>query len=506
MLILGALVCAACAASNEAVQAQASAPDQSTHGASFALTIYNQDFAVVRQVVPLTLVAGVNSIDVTGMTAQVEPDSVLLRDPKGAHPLQILEQNYRNDPVTQERLLDLYKGQTIDFLENLGEGKTRIVRGKIIRSGYTVQKIDPYGNYVYQPPTQPVIEVESTLRFQLPGLPLFPALKDDTVLEPTMHWRLETDRAGSFDAELAYVTRGASWHADYNAVAPEKGETLDFVGWITIDNRTGTVFPDARIKLIAGDVHKLEPPSSDARAGYAMRKMEADMAAPVSEKSFDEYHLYTLHNTTTLHDAETKQVEFVRAADVRATRLYVYDGALLERWYGSGWNMDPNYGTQSNPKVWVMREFDNSAANHLGIALPAGRVRFYRRDEDGQLEFTGENRIDHTPKDEKLRIYTGNAFDVVGERKRTEFQMESDNWFDETFEIRLRNHKQEQVEIRVVEHLFRWTNWQIQSNSTAFEKKDAQTIEFKVTVPVDGEQVITYKVHYFAHASDAKGK
>jgi hypothetical protein len=168
--------------------------------------------------------------------------------------------------------------------------------------------------------------------------------------------------------------------------------------------------------------------------------------------------------------------------------------------------MDPNYGTQSNPKVWVMREFDNSAANHLGIALPAGRVRFYRRDEDGQLEFTGENRIDHTPKDEKLRIYTGNAFDVVGERKRTEFQMESDNWFDETFEIRLRNHKQEQVEIRVVEHLFRWTNWQIQGNSTAFEKKDAQTIEFKVTVPVDGEQVITYKVHYFAHASDAKGK
>lgn len=229
--------------------------------------------------------------------------------------------------------------------------------------------------------------------------------------------------------------------------------------------------------------------------------MMADAAAPVvREKSFDEFHLYTLARATTLRDQETKQVEFVRSTGIRALRLYVYDGAQVQQ-YGY-YNMDQirqdqSYGTQSNPKVWVMEEFKNAEANHLGIALPKGRLRFYRRDTDGHLEFVGENTIDHTPKDEIIRIFTGNSFDVVGERKRTNIRVDSArNWMDESFEIRVRNHKKEAVTVRVVEHLYRWTNWRLTEQSQESRKTDAQTVEFPVTIAPDGEQVVTYTVHY----------
>ena len=159
---------------------------------------------------------------------------------------------------------------------------------------------------------------------------------------------------------------------------------------------------------------------------------------------------------------------------------------------------NPEYGTQSNPKVWVMREFKNSDENGLGVPLPKGRMRFYRRDDaDGRLEFTGENTIDHTARNETVRVYTGDAFDVVGERKRTNYQMSArQDWADESFEIRVRNRKTEPVEVRVVEHLYRWVNWEILEQSHDFEKTDAQTVEFRVNVPADGETVITYRVRY----------
>jgi hypothetical protein len=190
----------------------------------------------------------------------------------------------------------------------------------------------------------------------------------------------------------------------------------------------------------------------------------------------------------------------VHAADIHSQRLYIYDGANLPSYaYYAGEQaiQDPNYGTQSNPKIWVMQEFKNSEANHLGMPLPKGRLRFYRRDTDGHLEFVGENSIDHTPKDETVRVYTGNAFDVTGERKRTNFHVDSrQRWIEESFEIRVRNHKKQPVQVRVVEHLYRWSNWDIQEKSGAYTKKDAQTVEFPVTVAPDGEQVVTYTVHY----------
>ena len=245
-----------------------------------------------------------------------------------------------------------------------------------------------------------------------------------------MSWALQTNDPGKFDAEISYVSGGMSWQADYNLVVSDKStpkfDVIDMVGWITMRNQSGKTFENARIKLLAGDVNKIDQRQSLAACMPRKRRPCATMpmAPVVQEKSFDEFHLYTLAEPTTLRDQETKQVEFVRSTGIHALRLYVYDGAQVGQ-YGY-YNMeqirqDQSYGTQSNPKVWIMEEFKNSDVNHLGIALPKGKLRFYRRDTDGHLEFTGENTIDHTPKDETIRVYTGNAFDVVGERKRTNY-------------------------------------------------------------------------------------
>jgi len=467
-----------------------------------ALTIYNQNFFVAREYVPLDLGPGVNHAQYAGIASHLEPDSVILRDPAGRS-LQVLEQNYRNDPISQELLLSFYEGKTIDFLVQRVD-KQEIIKGKIVRSGYIPST---YYAQNYQQPsfTQPIIEVDGVLRFGLPGQPLFPALSGDTVLKPTLSWLLQTNDPGKFDAEISYVAGGMSWQSDYNIVVSDnpKGKTdlLDMVGWITMRNQSGKTFENANIKLMAGDVNKLQPASVAGRMYAAEAKAMNDAAAPaVSEKSFDEFHLYSLARPTTLHDQETKQVEFVRSTGIHAQRLYVYDGAQVAQ-YGY-YNLeqirqDQSYGTQSNPKVWVMEEFKNAEVNHLGIALPKGKLRFYRRDTDGHLEFVGENVIDHTPKDEIIRIFTGNSFDVVGERKRTNYRVDSSqHWMDESFEIRVRNHKKEAVTVRVVEHLYRWTNWKLTEQSHPSRKTDAQTVEFPVTIAPDGEQVIIYTVHY----------
>jgi hypothetical protein len=478
-----------------------------------ALTIYNQNFAVVRERVPLDLRAGVNAVTYSGTTIHLEPDSVVLRDPSGVVAVRVLEQNYRADTISPGLLLSLYEGRILDFLTRDQSGKDHVVKGKVIRSGYVPNFTggQMYGQnfYLQQQAMQaaagsPIIEVDGQLRFSLPGEPQFPALTDDSILKPQLAWQLAVDRAVKFDAELSYVTGGMRWEASYNLIAPEKGDTVDLLGWVTIDNQSGKQFDLAAIKLMAGDVSKLQPESDGRAYGFALKAMARDEAstAAVTEKSFDEFHLYSLPRPTTLRNRETKQVEFIRATGVKARTLYLYNGAVIGPQY-RGWNPEAirsnrDYGTQANPKVWVMREFKNTEENGLGQPLPKGRTRFYRRDEaDGRLEFTGENTIDHTPRNETVRLYTGDAFDVVGERKRTDYTLNNrQDQLEEEFEIRLRNRKTEPVEVRVTERLYRGVNWQVVAKSDEFEKTDAQGIEFRVTVPADGETVVKYRVRY----------
>lgn len=454
-----------------------------------ALTVYNQGFAVVRERVPLDLKAGENAVTFSGATALLEPDSVVLRDPAGKVQVRILEQSYRADVMSQGVLLALNEGKTIDFLVRDQNAKEYTVQGKIVRSGH-----NPNGE-----PMTPIIEVDGKLRFSLPGEPLFPALAGDGILKPALNWKLNAPQAAKFDAELGYITNGMSWQAAYNLVAPEKGDTLDIVGWVTVNNQSGKLFENASLKLMAGDVNRIQPQAPKAARGREVMLSAFSVAdAAVTEKAFDEFHLYTLPRPVTLRERETKQVEFMRATGVKAPVVYVYDGGAMFGTYHGGQMRDPGYGTQSNKKVWVMREFKNSEDNKLGLPLPKGRLRFYRQDDaDKRLEFTGENELDHTAKNELIRVKTGDAFDVVGERIRTNFNGSNRQDFaEEDFEIKVRNRKTEPVTVRVVEHLYRWNNWSIVQKSDEFVKKDAQTIEFNVTIPPDTEKVVTYRVRY----------
>ncbi len=440
-----------------------------------ALTIYNGGYAVVRETLPIDLKSGVNQVSFAGATAQVESDSVILRDVAGKAEFQILEQSYRNDPVSQAMLLSLFEGKTLEFVRRESNKPDRVVAGKVVRSGFV-----PGGNFV-----EPIVEVDGKLQFSLPGEPAFPSLGTDNVLKPTLNWKLNSASAGKIDAEVAYLSRGFTWEASYNLVATEKSDVLDVVGWVTMNNQSGMTFADAKIKLMAGDVNRVQPDYPQmARAAAFSAAMDA--VKVVAEKSFDEFHLYTLGNPATLRDKETKQVEFVRATGVKAERIYVFEGAQHYR-----------RGVTAPGKVQVYREFKNSEANKLGIALPKGKVRFYSQDGDRQLEFVGENQIDHTPKDETIRVLTGNSFDLTGEHRMTNnTENGAERVATQKYEVKVRNHKKEPVEIRVVEHANHGGSWTLAAQSQEHAKVDANTFEFRVPLKPDEEKVVTYTIRY----------
>jgi len=361
-------------------------------------------------------------------------------------------------------------------------------------------------------PSQPLIEVNGKMQFQLPGIPLFPATTDGLLLKPTLRWQIDSAKAQKLSAELAYITGGLNWEATYNVVtagsaedaaASTPDEKADVLGWVTIVNRTGSDFPQARIKLMAGDVAKIQP-----RRGMAQEFDRIQLAAAmpnngqVTQKSFDDYHLYDLNRVVSLNDGETKQVQFLDASGVTVTRSYLYDGADQNRqpatYYGGQFIQQQNYGLSSaNTKVQIQQEIKNTEANHLGIPLPAGRVRLYRRDADGQMEFIGESTIDHTPTEDTVKVTSGSAFDVKGSRKQTNFYIDNGRReLDEYFEIKLTNQKSVPVTVNVLEHLYRGDNWEILQKSADFTKLDSHTIQFPVQVAAKGEANVTYSVRY----------
>jgi len=481
-----------------------------------SLTLYNQQFAVVREQVALPMAQGANAVSFSDITAHLEPESVVLRDPTGKATLRVLEQNYRNDPVSQDLLLQYFEGQEIDF--QLTTDKKDIVRGKIIRAPYVAhtQAMQRYGQqyamaqmarYNYNSGANtPIIEVDGKLQFSLPGQPLFPALGDEQILKPTLNWKLASDHEIKTPLELSYISGGFNWSADYNLILPEKGNTLSMIGWVTMDNQSGRSFKDANVKLMAGDVKKIQRNDgygydrNNFAAGALSRRGGYDMEAQVTEKSFDEYHLYTLPRKTDLLDRETKQVEFTNASGIKSDLVYIYNGLQIDqnRYRGRDQESirgDRSFGTQANKKVWVYREFENTEENKLGIPLPKGRVRFYRQDDDGRIEFVGENEIDHTPAKEKVKVYTGDAFDLVGDRQRTDYKTQNDT-LTEAFKMTVRNRKKEPAQIRVVETLYRWPSWEILETSDTFRKVDSNTIEYLVQLAPDEEKEITYTVKY----------
>lgn len=457
-----------------------------TVSAQTGLTVYNENFAVVRDAVPLDLSGGTEEVRYSGVTSQLEPESVVLRDPTGGVDLTVVEQSYRGDPVNQQRLLQMFEGETIRFLKTLGDSET-VTEGRIIRA--PAQSSSGF--------LEPVIEVDGELITRLPGEPLFPGLGDDSILQPTLTWRIHSPAAAKLSAELSYLTRGLSWKSDYNLVLPEEGDAVSLTGWVSVSNQSGKSFRDTRVKLIAGDVNKLEEARPQAFADMALMARSAAPPPQVEERKFDEFHLYQLPGALDLRDQETKQMEFVRADPVETKRIYVYEGAPVRPFSGRGANDNPSFGANANPDVHIYREFVNSEGNGLGVPLPAGTVRFYRTDVDGQIEFIGENRIDHTPKGETVRLYLGNAFDLVGERKQTDFfRHASRDLIRESFTVEIRNRSEERVTVQVLETLYRGVNWKILDASAAYEQDDARTIRFPLEVPAEGAAQVSYTVEY----------
>jgi hypothetical protein len=447
--------------------------------ANLALTVYNQGSALVRDRRPFELVQGFNEIAFRDVAASIDPTSVLfksLSDPGGT---VVLEQNYEYDLINSAALYQKYLDQQVELTLEDGE----VIRGRLLST---------QGGFILQDDSGEVNIITSGVKQVA-----FPDLPEGLITRPTLIWHLLADQTGTQDMEITYLTGGFSWQSDYVVLLNEGEDAVELDGWITLNNTSGTSYKDAKLKLIAGDLQRLP---ETGFAADALRYAESELAsAPVEEREFFEYHLYEIPRPVSVRNNETKQIQFVSAGGVPADTFFVYDGSQCRNnyWYCTIYGYpqtDPSYGIASNPKVMVMLEFDSESVE---ADLPRGRVRVYQEDVDGAALLIGEDTIDHTPQGEILRLYIGDAFDIVGERVQTDFRQPAINQLEEDFEITLRNHKDEAVEVRVVEHLFRWSDWRMLRASTDFTELDSSTIEFRVRIPANGETTVSYSVRYF---------
>jgi len=450
------------------------------------MTVYNQGIALVRQVQPMTVTIGVSKVPFENIPTQIDPTSVhfkSLTDPNGT---RVLEQNYDYDLVGKYKLLQKCVGQPITI--SWTQGDMTFTKTGLLLSAEG-------DNLVFKEDSGQILLVRpETVRLE--------KLPENLILKPTLNWLLSAQRGGSHDIELAYITRGMSWTADYVVVLGQDERNLDITGWVTMTNNSGKSFEDAKLKLMAGDVNVEQPNRYARKAEMVLADgLAYSAAAPqFTEKSFADYHLYTLGRPATVLNNQTKQIELNNAYEVPYQKIYVYDGVPKSGWFYSfeaSPVSEPNMGSDFNKKVVQMIEFKNDEMSKMGMPLPAGKIRVYQQDKDGSQEFIGEDRIDHTPKDEKIRVTLGNAFDVVGERRQSEFKvLVPGHSVSESFEIKLRNHKDTDVTVKVPETLYRWSEWEIRNSSHSFTKIDSRHIEYNVKVPKDGETVITYTVIY----------
>lgn len=449
-----------------------------------ALTVYNQNFGLVKDVRSVELGKGINYLRFEDVASAIDPTTVNFMSLTAPNTVVVREQNYQYDIMAPETILSKSVGKNITFRQNL-DGRINEFRGVLLNSP-RVTVVDINGNESERQQglvvkTDKGIVLNPTGEAELENLP--PGL----VSKPSLLWKLETNKPGEHKTEISYQTRGLNWRADYVAIANEDDTAADLASWVTLDNRSGAPYPNASLKLMAGDVHKVQAaPEFNRMAMGAAEDAAAPMEKQFSEKSFAEYHLYTLAGTTDIGNNETKQLSLFNASGVPTKKLFIYEPNQQPIHYG-GWNPQPN-----PQKVNVKIEVENSEKNNLGMALPKGKVRVYKRDHDGALQFIGEDLIDHTPRDEKIRLYIGDAFDLVGERKQMNHEQVGPRVQRETIEISLRNHKDKKATITAIEHAY--GDWKLKSASHKYVKKDAHTFEFEVEVPSRGEVKITYEI------------
>ncbi len=441
------------------------------------VTVYNSNIAMVSENRQIDLKQGVNDVSITDVPSGILPETVRFRsltDPAAS----VLEQNYEYDLVGTEKLLEKYVDQDIKVITQDGETH----EGKLLSSA---------GDVVLQT-TGGAIDA-----FKLDQIRSysFPALPEGLITRPTLVWTVNATKPGKHDAEIAYLTNGLNWHADYVALLAKDNKSLDLDGWVTLDNQSGATYTDAQLKLVAGDINRLPQPV--AREDMMFKAAPAAMATPaIEQRSFSEYHLYELAQPVTIKDRQTKQVQFLTKSGIPSVPSYVYDASLPAP-FGAGPILDPSYGNTGNTQVKLTVKF-NTGKEGADAQLPAGNIRMYQNDVDGSPLLIGEDAINHTPKGEDVTLTIGNAFDLVGQRTQTDFKQISDKVVEETYQIELRNQKEkDDVTVRVVEHLSRGGNWEIvKASPEGWKKTDSSTIEWSVPVPAQGKATVTYTVRY----------
>jgi hypothetical protein len=444
-------------------------------------------FALVRLDREVQIPRGRGTIPFADVAALIDPTTVQflsLTDPAGT---RVLGQSYQFDLVSQEKLLSRYVDRNVTVEQQNGSG-VEVIEGTLVSSndGLVIRGADGQIH---------ALRDWSNVRFgELPG---------GLITRPTLEWDVLSGRGGMQKVRVSYQTGGITWWADYNLVFTEGADAnsgfVDVGAWVSLLNQSGARYVNARLKLIAGDVHRTpQNLGQNAMAGSRIAKMDAAAAAGFEEKPFFEYHLYTLGRPATIPNNSTQQIElFDSATRVPARKQLVYYGGGFGGYYGSPM-LDREIGPVSNTKVDVWLTFRNDEDSGMGMPLPAGRMRVSQQDKaDGSLEFIGEDTIDHTPRDEDVRVKLGTAFDVVGERRQTDFAVNSKGHvMEEAFEIKVRNHKAQPVDVVVRENLYRWSEWRLIEQSQPADRKDARTVEFPVRVAADGEATVTYRVRY----------
>lgn len=435
-----------------------------------ALTIYNSNIGLVKDVREVELGEGENELQFMDVASQIMPTTVHIQSLTGTQNLQVLEQNYEYDLVSPEKLMEKYVGKEVRLLDkNYYTGKEEIITATLLSTtGSPVYKV---GNEIY---------------LGLPGRVILPQIPENLMAKPTLVWLLRNQSQGKQTIEASYLTNQITWQADYIAVLDASDSKTDLSGWVTIDNKSGATYRNATLKLVAGDVHRVEEPKVMYERAVAM-SAAAPAPPQFREEGFFEYHLYTLDRPTTVKDNQTKQMTLLAASDIPITKRLILHGE--QGFFFNAYGPDEELPTQ---KVSVVLEVANSKENNLGLPLPKGIVRVYKADKEGSLQFIGEDRIEHTPRDETVKVKMGEAFDVVGKRKQTEFKRIARTISEMAWEITLRNHKEEDVTVRVDEPVP--GDWEVLSASHRYEKVNAHTLRFDVLVPKEGETQVTYRV------------
>ncbi len=445
---------------------------------ALAVTIYNDNLALVKDTREVRLPKGETRLAFEEVSAQIRPETALLRNLTAPKDFWVAEQNFDFDLLTPQKLLDKYVGKQVTVVRSVPNADG--AGAKEVRESATVLATN--GGVVLQ--------FADRIETSIPGRIVYPGVPANLRARPTLVISLHSGAEKAQKLELSYLTGGLSWRADYVANLTPDEKTLDLSGWVTLTNQSGAAYPDATLQLVAGDVNRVRQARVDGLAMMAPAAKAMERAPQMQEEGLFEYHLYTLDRPTTLASNQTKQVALLSAGAVPVKKEYVLQGQPY--YYQGGYG---DLGDQQ--KVGVFVTFQNEAANHLGMPLPKGIIRVYKRDSEGRAQFVGEDQIDHTPAREQVRLKLGDAFDVTAHRKQTDYrslgrQGRFGNVSESAYEVVLKNAKKEPVTVSVREPLP--GDWEMIQNSHPFTRTDAHTAQFKVEVPAEGSATLTYRV------------